>query len=78
MTLLTVGSNIERILAIMAESARSPFFHVKHGSSLVDFRGEKCFVVAVIAPIQARMELVAEERPGIPESNLFNRVTLVA
>lgn len=63
MALPAVASHIESILAIMTESAGIPFFHIMHGESLVEFTGQKSFVVAVIATVQTSMKLVAECDP---------------
>lgn len=74
--LLAITAHVERILAVMAETAGTPLFHVAHGVAMVNLLRQERLVVTVIAPIESGMELMAEKRPGIPEPDLLNRMTL--
>lgn len=75
--LLAIAAHVERILAVMTETAGTPPFHVAHGVAMVNLLRQERLVVTVIATIEAGMELMAEKRPGIPEPDLLNRMTLV-
>lgn len=75
--LLAISAHVERILAVMAETAGTPLFHVTHGVALVYLLRQKCLAVTVIATIERSMKLVAEKRSGIPEPDLLYRMTLV-
>ena len=75
--LYAVAGSYECILAVMAETAGTPPFHVAHGVAMVNLLRQERLVVTVIATIESGMELMAEKRPGIPEPDLLYRMTLV-
>lgn len=75
--LLAITAHVERILAVMAETAGTPPFHVTHGVAIVNLLRQKRLVVTIIAAIERSMELMTENRPGIPEPDLLYRMTLV-
>lgn len=77
MALLAITAHVERILAVMAETAGTPFFHVTHGVAMVNRLWKKRLVVTVIATIKRSMEFMTEKRPGVPEPDLLYRMTLV-
>ena len=76
-TFLAIPGHIERILAVMAETAGKPLFHITHGVAMAYLLRQKSLAVTVVATIEGSMGLMAEKRPGVPESDLLNRMTLV-
>lgn len=78
MTLRAVIGDRKGVLTVMAKPAGEPFLHVGHRIAAVYFRRDKGFVVAFVAAVKRRMELVAERRAGITETDLLGRMTAVA
>lgn len=75
--LLAIAAHVERILAVMAKTTGTPLFHITHGVAMVNLLRQKRLAVTVIAPIERSMELMTENRPGIPEPDLLYRMALV-
>jgi len=77
MALFTGTGNIEGSIPLMAHTAGLPFLHICHTVTFVTFTGDKRLIMAVIAAIQAKVKLVAENSTGRPEVDFFYRVAFI-
>lgn len=77
-TLLAILLDGECILAVMTDAAGLPLLHVIHGIAAVAVPGNEDLVVAVIAAVDAEMEIVTEYGTGVPEPDLLDGMAFVA
>lgn len=60
MAFAAVGSGAESCLTVMAGATGLPFFHISHGKAFPADSGAEDLIVAVVAFVHAKMEIVTE------------------